>query len=302
VKKRKKIVHWLIYINARFLQLVASILPFRASVWLGGRLGFLTYYCLGHTRRIMFANLRMAFPGQNNRKIRKIAREVLVNQGKNLLELLSFHKLDFNYLSKVITAEGLDNLTEALKEKNGALLLTAHLGNWELLGVYLSLAGYPISVIARRIYDERLNEIVVNARESKGVKCILRDKSSYQVLRSLRRNEALGILIDQDTNVQGVFVGFFGRPAYTPQGLAAIALHSGAAVLPTFIVRDGYRHKIIINQRVKLKHSPDEKQDIVDNTQAFTRIIEDMIRVYPSQWVWMHQRWKTTPQEKTANL
>lgn len=294
MKTTQKFVRWLIYIKLRFIHFIVLLLPFKLSVWLGGWLGLLAYYCLRRPRLIILDNLSRTFPDKSSRKIRKIAREVLVNQGKNLFEALSFPKLDFQHLEKIIITEGLENLTEAFKDKKGVLLLTAHLGNWELLGIYLSLAGYPINVIARRIYDDRLNKILVDLRNSKGVKCILRDESSYQVLRCLRRNEALGVLIDQDTSVQGVFVDFFGRPAYTPQGLATIALRTQAVVIPTFIVRVGNKHKVIIKEKVELKHSSDEKQDILDNTQKFTQIIESMVRSYPSQWIWMHQRWKTT--------
>ncbi|MFH1239071.1 MAG: lysophospholipid acyltransferase family protein [bacterium] len=298
MKINQRFIRWLIYIKVRFVYFIVLLLPFKLNVWLGGRLGLLAYYCLGRPRRLMLENLRQAFPDKSTRQIKKIAREVLVNQGKNIFEVLYFPKLDRRHLENIITTEGLEHLTAGLRQGKGVLLLTAHLGNWELLGIYLSLAGYPINVIARRLYDERLNNMLVHLRESKGVKCILRNESSYQVLRCLRRNEALGVLIDQDTNVQGVFVDFFGRPTYTPQGLAAIALRSGAAVVPTFIVRIGGRHKVILKEQVELKLSADEKQDIVDNTQKFTRIIESMIRSYPSQWVWMHQRWKTTPQDK----
>lgn len=297
MRKTQRFIRWLIYINLKILHFVILLLPFKFSVWFGGRLGTLTYYLLHRARHIVLDNLIRCFPEKKHLEIKKIAREVFSNQGKNLFEVLSFDKINVANVREIVSAEGLDNLDDALKEKKGVLILGAHIGNWELLGVYLSLLGYPINVIARRIYDERLNKILIDIRESKGIRCILRDESSYQVLRCLRKNQALGILIDQDTKVQGVFVDFFGRLAYTPQGLATIALRTGAVVVPGFIVRDGNKHKIIIKPKVELKRSGNETQDIKDNTQEFTKIIESMIRSYPSQWVWMHERWKTRQED-----
>lgn len=297
MRKTQKFIRWLIYIDLKILHFVILLLPFRLSVWLGGRLGTLAYYILHQARHIVLGNLTRCFPEKKPRQIKEIAKEVFSNQGKNLFEVLSLSKIDLSNVRNIVTAGGLDNLTDAFEQKKGVLILGAHIGNWELLGVYLSLVGYPINVIARRIYDERLNKILVDIREAKGIRCILRDESSHQVLRCLRKNQSLGVLIDQDTKVQGVFVDFFNRLAYTPQGLATIALRSGAVVVPGFIVRESNKHKIIIKERIKLKRSGNETQDIKDNTQEFTKIIESMIRSYPSQWVWMHERWKTRPED-----
>ncbi len=298
MRRGQKFVRWLIYIQLKIFHFFILLLPFKVSIWLISQLGILTYYFLKRSRLIVLDNLSRCFPEKDAKEIRRIARESFRNQAKNLIEVVSLSKINLSRLQTLVSAEGLDNLSNALKEGKGVLILSAHLGNWELLGVYLSMVGYPINVIARRIYDERLNNILVNLRESKGVKCILRSESVYQVLRCLRRNEALGVLIDQDTKVQGVFVEFFGRLAYTPQGLAALSLRTGAIVVPGFIVRVGNKHKVIIKKKVELKRSQDEKQDIKDNTQIFTKIIESMISSYPSQWVWMHERWKTKPEDK----
>ncbi|MFH1784197.1 MAG: lysophospholipid acyltransferase family protein [bacterium] len=297
MKNTQIFIRSLIYISVRILHVVVSCLPWNLSVRIGSVTGFISYYLLRAPRRIVCSNLALAFIEKSPSEIKKIAREVFSNQGENLFELLSFGKLNAQRVKKLVNAQGLEHLDKALEKKKGVLLLSGHIGNWELLGAYLSLVGYPISVIARRVYDERLNKLLVDIRQSKGVMCVLRDESSKQLLRCLRSNRALGVLIDQDTKVQGVFVDFFGRKAYTPQGLATLALRTGAAVVPSFIVRDGYKHKIILKEELSLTHSGDEAKDLEINTQTFTKIIEEVIRQHPSQWVWMHERWKTRPED-----
>jgi len=259
-------------------------------------LGWLAYILLEKHRRTAIENLTNSFPKKTQREIRKIARSVFCNQGRNLFQLLSFNKFNASNIDKYVKIEGSQYLADALKEGKGVIFLSAHIGLWELMGIYLSLKGFPINVIARRVYDERLNRLLIHLRASKNVNTILRGDSPRKFLQPLRKNEVLAFLIDQDTNVQGVFVDFLGRPAYTPIGLASIAMKTGAPVIPGFIVRMGpVLSKIIIEKSFYLSSTGNPKIDIQRNIQILSNIIEKYIKRYPDQWVWMHQRWKTKP-------
>jgi KDO2-lipid IV(A) lauroyltransferase len=178
------------------------------------------------------------------------------------------------------------------------VFVTAHAGNWELLGALVAGRGFPVTVAATPVYDDRLEQILVAARAAHGVETISRGSATAarQLLSALRRNALLGLLIDQDTDVDGAFVPFFGRPAYTPTGAAALALRTGAAVVCGFLVREGaLRHRMVVEGPVNLVRTGDHERDVVENTALLTGLIERHIRAYPEQWVWFHRRWKRQP-------
>jgi len=212
------------------------------------------------------------------------------------MEVLQFPRLTSENLDRLVAFEGKQNMDSALKIGRGAIILTAHFGNWELLGASLALSGYGISFIVRPVRSPRLDALVNRNRESMGVGCIPRGRSVRDALRCLKRNELLGILADIDTRVDGVFVDFFGRPAFTPRGPVSIALRTGAVLVPAFIIRQkDDTHRVVIKKALELKITGALEEDIRVNTARFTKIIESYIREYPEQWIWIHQRWKTQP-------
>lgn len=289
-KSIRRLIYYLVYV----FYLFSRILKFTHASYIGGIIGSLIYYIPLPARTLAVNNLKKAFPEKNISEIKRIARAAFKNQGRNLFELFSFESLTLPLLNKQVTFEGKDQFDAAFKNNKGVLILGAHFGNWELLGGSLSLWGYPINVIARKIYIEQINNLLVSLRNAAGVKVILRsDKGSAKnILRSIKNNEALGILIDQDTHVPSIWIDFFGHKAYTPSGLASLALKTNAAVVAGFIIREGDKHRVCIQGPLHIKRSGNLKQDIRDNTQMFTSIIEKYIRKYPEQWVWMHDRWK----------
>jgi Kdo2-lipid IVA lauroyltransferase/acyltransferase len=292
----KKFRRYLYCLAAKIFFNVVQVLPYAFSVKIGGYLGALGYYLIRRARRETLENLRASLKGLDEDEIRRIGRRVFVNQGKNAFELFSFPKLRREDLDKLIEIENKKVFEEALARGKGVLIASAHCGNWEMMGAGLAHLGFPINVIAKKIYLEALNDILVGLRESKGVKVILRSASdsAREILRSLRHNEAIGILIDQDTAVSGVFVDFFSRPAWTPGGLAAIALKTGAGVILALDVRlPDDRHRITIKGPIEMIKSGDKDKDVLENTRIITGMIESHISQYPEQWVWMHKRWKT---------
>ncbi|MCE2395073.1 lysophospholipid acyltransferase family protein [Candidatus Poribacteria bacterium] len=227
----------------------------------------------------------------------RMVRRSFQNIGKNLMEFMQLPCMSPETLHQLVTLEGREHIDKALVQGRGAIILTAHFGNWELLGASILAHGYTIRGITRELRSKRLDAIVSSYREKVGWQGIDRDRSVREVLRCLNRNELIAILADVDTRTRGIFVDFFGQPAYTPYSPVAFALKTGAAILPTFIVRQpDNSHRAIIEAPLTLQQSGEKETDLLVNTQQFTKVIESYIRRYPEQWIWMHERWKTQPE------
>jgi KDO2-lipid IV(A) lauroyltransferase len=275
------------------------VLPFGFAVKIGGTLGLIGYYVAGQARKIAIANISRAFPEMPPVVVRTTAKQVFINQGKNAFELFSYPRLTNAKLMAMASIENAQALQQALSNGKGVLIASAHCGNWEILGAALAAAGFKINVIAKRIYIEGLNNMLVGFRESKQVKVILRSEVSTarQMLRALRNNESIGMLIDQDTSVPGVFVNFFGKDAYTPSGMASLAVKTGAAVVLALDVRNpDDSHTVKIWGPIEPHFSGKDEADIAELTKEVTAMTEAHIRLHPDQWVWMHDRWKTQNQ------
>ena len=284
------------YILAVMFSKIVFLMPYKFAVKTGGFLGGISYYLVRKSRIITEDNLRKCFPEKSEIEIKRIAKEVFVNQGKNAFELFSYPKLSREDILKITKIENSEGMKEAFSAGKGVFLTSAHCGNWEIMGAGLAQNGFPTNVIAKKIYIEELNEMLVSLRKSKGVNIILRSEkdSARSILRCLRKNETVGLLIDQDTAVPGVFVDFFSRPAWTPSGLAVLALKTGASVVVALDIRlEDETHKAVVTGPIKMIRSDNFDRDVLENTQMLTKIIENHIREYPSQWVWMHRRWKT---------
>ena len=227
----------------------------------------------------------------------RLVRRSFRNTGKNLMEFMQFPRMSPETIHQLVTFEGREHIDWALDQGRGAIILTAHFGNWELLGASILANGYTIRGITRQLRSKRLDAIVSSYREKVGWQGIDRDRSIREVLRCLKRNELIAILADVDTRTQGIFVDFFGRPAYTPYSPVAFALKTGAAILPTFIIRQpDDSHRAVVEAPLLLQQGGEKEQDLLVNTQRFTKIIESYIRRYPEQWIWMHERWKDKTQ------
>lgn len=291
---RRKFLYILLLLLDKFILL----LPLNLAIIIGRLGGALAYLFLPRYSKITKENLKYAFNGVKSvHQINKIAVKVFCNLGMSAAEILSIPKKK-RELNKKIHGIGFEKLDKAFTKGKGVIILGAHLGNWELLPVYLVANGYYTNTIARRIYYEKYDEWVRLLRNSTGVNVIFRDESARKILEVLKNNELLGIMPDQDIDsVEGVFVNFFGRPAYTPIAPVALAMKMGCPILPCFIIRENGGHKIIIEDPINLRITDNKQEDIVKNTQAWSAIVESYIRRYPEQWVWMHRRWKTKPPE-----
>jgi KDO2-lipid IV(A) lauroyltransferase len=312
IKKFKRDTLYLLFLGTVG---ITGLLSRGVALKVGGITGRMAFHLLRKLRNRSIGNLSMAFRGEKNRReILRLASDVFGNLGKNLLEICVLNKRTPQEINKIVTVKGEERLEEGFKKGNGIIYITAHLGCWELMAAYYALQGrHPVNVIARSIYDERINRILLNFRSRYGVKTILRAKkrkresivsSTKEILRVLRKNELLGVLIDQNIRgIDSVPVTFLGLPTIAPSGAASLALASQAEVFFGYTYRgEGNRHHIVIEKVDELIRTEDRNRDILSNTALFTRLIEERVREFPSQWVWIHDRWgRYRRRDTTAN-
>jgi len=294
LKTRKWITRLSLIWLTRLIKVFTLIVPYRAGVWAGGVLGFFGYYLLPRERKRAITHLSLVFEDKGRSWIRRTARHCFEHLGKSLMEVMLISP---ERLGQVVEVHGEENLREAMKQGKGAVYVTGHIGNWEIMGHTVS-SRYPLSVVAAPIEPEQVNDMIVSLRAGMGVRTILRGRpgASRELIRIFKENRILGILIDQDTDVESAFVDFMGRPAWTPTGAASMALKFGAPVIFGFIHRDKHnKHTITIEGPLQLVRTGDDAKDFVTNTAMFTKKIEDSIRKDPEQWVWMHRRWRRQP-------
>ena len=294
---KRKLIRQYLYILLVLISKIIILLPLPVALGVGRLFGALAYLLLPKYSKIAKENLEYAFGSEKSlQEINEIAFNVFCNLGMNAVEALSIPKIK-RHPDKTIYSAGFEKIDEALKQQKGVIILSAHFGNWELLPVYFVSKGYSSNIIARRLYYEKYDKWVRLMREHTGAKVIYREESPRKIIEVLKKNELLGIMPDQDIDsLDGVFVNFFNRPAYTPNAPAAIAMKMGCPMLPCFIVREGpLRHKIIIGDPVPLVNTGNQAEDIIANTQKWSSVVEAYIRKYPEQWVWIHKRWKTRP-------
>ncbi|MHB8844629.1 MAG: lysophospholipid acyltransferase family protein [Nitrospirota bacterium] len=278
----------------RMFKLVAAILPYRFSVAAGGILGFLVYYALPRDRNRAIEHLTKAFPEHDPQWVRATAHRTFIHLGKCLMEEMAINP---RRLRRVVSFQGRERLHEAIGQGKGVVYVTGHIGNWEIMGAAVA-AEHSLSVVAAPIEPEPVNDMIVGLRASMDVRTILRSRpgAAKELIRVFRENRILGILIDQDTDVEGAFVDFMGIPAWTPTAAAQMAIKFGAPVVFGYIQRqDNGHHVITVEGPLELRRTGNDDEDIRTNTAMFTSRIEEVIRRNPEQWVWMHRRWRRQP-------
>jgi len=268
-------------INFLCLTVPRSFLPH-----IGRLLGDIVYCLSIHRKALARANLSLAL-GEDKRKL---ARRVFQHLGMNLIEFLALPRFSREELSKFCILRGKEHLLEALKQGKGAILLSAHLGNWELIATALSLSNFQVISPARP--QDEFEGYIKKIRERSGFKTLPVDEGLIPLLCHLKKGAIVGILSDQNILFGGVNVPFFGIPTSTPPGPAILALRSGAPVLPTFDVRIGKFHIIHIQPPLPLIRNGDFREDVIKNTAMFNKVIEEWVRRFPEQWLWLHNRWR----------
>nr|WP_281281237.1 lysophospholipid acyltransferase family protein [Pontiella desulfatans] len=275
-----------------------SICPLSAARGLGRFVGFVFGRVLRHHREDAFEALERSIPELSPAECKKTINTMYRLQGVHFLEMMWYSMRGLEAVKAAVEVDGLEHVETARERGKGVLALTAHIGNFELMPMATAALGYKLSVIVKRIKNEAVNEVVGKLRTHEGLSFLATDHAYRDCLKALRRNEAVGMIIDQNmTRDSGVFVDFFGKPACTSPGLAYMAAQSQAPVVPVFIYRKpdgGFRLKV----HPPLDPPEDRQPETIHAaTQLYTKVIEDAICVAPEQWIWMHRRWKTVQLE-----
>ena len=288
-----------LYFLALFVRFFLKRLPPSWGVATGALFGKIAFWILAKERHKTLGHLTVAFGTEKSaREILKIGEAVFQNLGKTVAELIYFPKITEETVEAWVTFDGLSKLDEVLRQGKGGIILVAHFGNWELLARALSLKGYGGIIIARKVYDERFNRLLAEIRQSRGLRYLFRDESPKEMLRILHQNQFLGILADQDIDsVDGIFVPFFGKEAYTPVAPARFALSSGAPIIPCFMLREeNGRHRLVVEEPLFAPNGSQKGEAVRELTRRWMAVTESYVRRYPDHWVWMHRRWKTKPE------
>jgi KDO2-lipid IV(A) lauroyltransferase len=291
---REKLEFWLVLAVARPL----GWLPRSLARCVAGVLAWSVYRLHGRLRRVGQRNLELAFPELSAWERKAILRGVYRSLGRQLVEFCRMTRYTPDNTRGWIRYEGLDHYLAARARGKGVLIVTGHMGAWELSSFYHSLMGYPMSMVARPLDNRRLDAFVTGIRCLHSNRVLPKDDFARGLLTAMRKGETVGILMDTNmTPPQGVFVNFFGKQACAASGLARVALKTGAAVLPGFMVWEEVERRYVLHfgPQLAFERTADEEADIVAATQQCTSAIETWIRRYPDQWLWIHRRWKTRP-------
>ncbi len=294
---------WLEFCFVWMLIQLFGRLPRRTSRALGAGVGAIAFTILPRLRRVGLRNLGLAYPAMPIKQRIALLRREYVHLGWLLAEFCLMPRYTRQSCATLIRTEGLEYYLAARDRGRGVFVVTGHLGAWELSSFYHSLMGYPMSMVIRRLDNARLDRYVNRIRCLHGNRVLHKDDIARGLLQAMRAGDTVGILMDTNmTPPQGVFVDYFGHPACTASGLARVAAKTNAAVLPGFMVWEQAEKKYVLRfgPELQLQQSGDTEADVLQNTQLCTGAIEDWVRRYPDQWLWVHRRWKTRPPGQPA--
>ena len=289
---------WLEYAAVWLALKMLGALPRSVARSAAAVLARLIYALQPKLRRTAEFNLRLAFPERSDTQRRALARSMVRNLGWMAAEFSRFPRYTRENIVDVLILDGHENFLEGQRRGKGVLYLTGHIGAWEFSSFAHALYGYPLHYMARPLDNARVDALVNQYRSLSGNQPIFKNESARALLKTLRESGTVGILADQNTMPEeGVFVDFFGKTACATSGIARVALHTDAAVVPGYAYWDESiaRYRLRFEPPVELIRTGNTEQDVLANTQKFAKVIEQIIRKYPDQWVWVHARWKTRP-------
>jgi KDO2-lipid IV(A) lauroyltransferase len=292
----KAIQHRIEFIVVKFLILILNPLPLRVALRLGDILGWLMFSVLHIRRRITLINLKKSFGDKySNREYRHIALMSYINFVRSMIEFGLYPKLKRMGLENMIHMVNHEILDEHLKTGKGAVLISGHFGNLELIGVAVTMRHYPVDFLVGKQHNKLINDLLNKNRAMFGVGIIEIGVSAREVFRVLKQGRWIAFLSDQDARRDGTIVNFLGRPASTPKGAAAFALRYDCPIIVGALVRKNLtEHTLYIEGPIKIEPTGDKEKDIQALTQAYTDVIAKYIELYPDHYFWMHKRWKTT--------
>ncbi|MGE5605326.1 MAG: lysophospholipid acyltransferase family protein [Bacteroidota bacterium] len=294
--KRSRALNLIEYTLFRLLLFAVRIFPISFSCFIGRQLGKLAFLILKKRRELTISNIRVARENgffKTEIDERQLAKRVWEHIGMVGSEFLYYYERKPEVFMKAVRFEGEENLKRILAQNKGALLVSGHLGNWELLGVSIIYWGFKINPIVKFQSNGLVDQIIQDNRRSLGMGLIDKNGFLRPILAALKRNEIVSFLMDQSTLKNGVLVKFFNKEASLPRGAAEFALKTGAPVFSARCFREKPGHyQVVLSEEIKLIRTGDHERDVAENTAMFIRLIEDMIREHPEQWLWMHKLYR----------
>lgn len=285
------ILVWLIAQTLRWL-------PRPVSRRVGQAIGTLAYFLFGRLRRVGRRNLELAFPEKSAAERYTILRGVYRSLGRLLAEVPKLPRYTRANVERYAVYDGLENFLAAERRGKGVLFMTAHMGGWEVGSFVHSLCGHWLHIVVRDLDNPLLDRWIRRLRSMHGNRTHDKNHFARGLLTAMHRGETVGVLMDTNmTPPQGVFVDFFGHPACTASGIARVAMRTDAAVVPVFTLWDEQlgKYRLAFFPALETIRTGNDEADAIANTQLYTKAIENVIRQYPDQWLWLHRRWKTRP-------
>jgi KDO2-lipid IV(A) lauroyltransferase len=283
---------------------ILSSVPHRLVPEVGNLLGKSGWVLSRTSRRIALSQLKQVYPDSSESWREEVGRELFAHLGLCLVETVKLPRTSREERMQRITVEGLDIFQRAYDRGKGVLAVTGHIGNWEVLAAAFCDFGFPMNVVGRVNPNPWLESMIRNMREGYGATVLDRDRDARRMLRCLRNGEVLGILVDQDTKVEGMFLPFLGRDAHTPVGHGKLAARTGASVVVLTINRhpDRRGHHIKVWEEVPVPTESEESEFVPRICERCNYLLENAIRAQPSQWVWFHRRWRTKQKKTTPDV
>ena len=276
---------------------VIGCVPRKTGIRIGNVIGRLLFTFDKKHRKIAINNVSRAFGWQpQSDEVLRIVHQVFNNLGTMIFEIAWVARLSPKVLMRHFRISGREHYHRAIEKGKGVLLLTAHMGNWELFTVIAHMAGIPANVVYRPLDSQVLDDAIRQIRCRFGAELIPTKRAIFRIVKALKKNECVALLMDQNVDwYNGVYVDFFGRRACTNKGMAVMALRTEAPVVPIFLLREGLGFRAEVCPEIPLIKTGDNQKDVELNTEKYNQAIEKIVRQYPDQWFWVHQRWKTRP-------
>jgi KDO2-lipid IV(A) lauroyltransferase len=296
-EQRTNTTNKLEYLLFRSVFLAVRLFPFAISSWLGRKLGALAFLVLKSRRELTVENIREArdrgfLPGDTD--VFRVASRTWENLCQLGVEFVYYYSCSKRKICDTVSVDGEENLKRVLERKKGAIMVMAHIGNWELLGMRLCAAGFSLSPVVQTQANSILDKFIDERRCSIGMKTIPKMSFLRPIVQAFSRNEVVPLLIDQNAGKPGVRLAVFGREARIPRGAAEFALKTGTPVVFAYILRESHRkHRLVISEEIQLTRTEDYQQDLRDNTALFIGMVQAIICKHPEQWLWMHKLWPT---------
>lgn len=293
----KKIRHDLLFMGAQFAVSCASLIPRSIGLLLFGFIGSVIFQFPSRDKQRTITHLKFIYGDKwSERKIRETAREVYTGLGKNLFDAIYISRSKEKKIDRIVQHDSLDNFRKAYEQKKGVIAITAHVGCFEMLLHFFALRGFKCFAIGRKMFDQRLECLIRKTRSGDNIEYMDRTEGTLKIVRLLKTGKTFGVLIDQDTKVESTFATFLGHTASTPSGPIKLAMKMD---IPVFVITTARQknntHYIYISEELSLIKGNDFESDLNKNVQLANDLICRTIESFPSQWVWMHRRWRHQP-------